>query len=113
MVERQNNTRNVRLGNFPQRQTVRKGICPVSRGGGWSSSDYGYIKFTSGSNSVEFPAVGWRDTSGTLNLAGTWGRYWSSVVYSSSGAYSLTFDSSDLYVGSGNKQNGRSVRCVR
>ncbi|MDE7356737.1 MAG: hypothetical protein K2N21_08260, partial [Rikenellaceae bacterium] len=30
----------------------------VSRGGGWSSSDYGYIKFTSGSNSVEFPAVG-------------------------------------------------------
>ncbi|MDE7355503.1 MAG: hypothetical protein K2N21_01845, partial [Rikenellaceae bacterium] len=23
----------------------------VSRGGGWSSSDYGYIKFTSGSNS--------------------------------------------------------------
>ena len=65
----------------------------VSRGGGWSSSDYGYIKFTSGSNSVEFPAVGWRRSSGTLNSAGALGGYWSSVASSSYNAYSLYFTS--------------------
>ena len=86
----------------------------VSRGGGWSSSDYGYIKFTSGSNSVEFPAVGYRSSSdGSLGSAGTWGDYWSSVVYSSSSAYLMYFGSSDLSVLSTSKQSGRCVRCVR
>ncbi|MDE7356124.1 MAG: hypothetical protein K2N21_05075 [Rikenellaceae bacterium] len=89
----------------------------VSRGGGWSSSDYGYIKFTSGSNSVEFPAVGYRsaDSSGTLGHAGTYGYYWSSVTYTSNtiNAYYLFFSSSNLYVDWYNKQPGRSVRCVR
>ena len=87
----------------------------VSRGGGWSSSDYGYIKFTSGSNSVEFPAVGWRnfDSSGTLYDAGGEGEYWSSVAYGSNRAYGLYFYSSSLLVGNGNKQFGFSVRCVR
>ncbi|MDE7355581.1 MAG: fibrobacter succinogenes major paralogous domain-containing protein [Rikenellaceae bacterium] len=86
----------------------------VSRGGGWSSSDYGYIKFTSGSNSVEFPAVGLRDYSdGSLYDAGTYGRYWSSVAYGSGSAYYLYFLSSNLYVNYDGKQYGRSVRCVR
>ncbi|MDE6183294.1 MAG: DUF1566 domain-containing protein [Rikenellaceae bacterium] len=87
----------------------------VSRGGGWNSSDYGYIKFTSGSNSVEFPAVGGRDTSGTLYDAGAHGRYWSSVTYTSNtnSAYSLYFNSGSLNVSGNNKQYGRSVRCVR
>ncbi|MDE7355852.1 MAG: hypothetical protein K2N21_03665 [Rikenellaceae bacterium] len=87
----------------------------VSRGGGWNSSDYGYIKFTSGSNSVEFPAVGYRgyDSSGTLYHAGTWGYYWSSVAYDSNRAYYLWFHSSNLYVGNNSKQYGPSVRCVR
>ncbi|MDE7355783.1 MAG: hypothetical protein K2N21_03310 [Rikenellaceae bacterium] len=89
----------------------------VSRGGGWSSSDYGYIKFTSGSNSVEFPAVGGRytDSSGTLTNAGTNGFYWSSVTYASSTdtAYYLWFYSSNLNVSSVNKRGGHSVRCVR
>ena len=87
----------------------------VSRGGGWNSSDYGYIKFTSGSNSVEFPAVGLRDTgsSGTLYDAGTSGHYWSSVAYGSLYAYRLGFGSSNLDVSYNLKQLGQSVRCVR
>ncbi|MDE7355240.1 MAG: fibrobacter succinogenes major paralogous domain-containing protein [Rikenellaceae bacterium] len=87
----------------------------VSRGGGWTNSDYGYIKFTSGSNSVEFPAVGRRLTgsSGTLYDAGVYGRYWSSVAGSSNRAYYLYFNSSDLSVGGNNRQCGFSVRCVR
>ncbi|MDE7356288.1 MAG: fibrobacter succinogenes major paralogous domain-containing protein, partial [Rikenellaceae bacterium] len=79
------------------------------------SSDYGYIKFTSGSNSVEFPAVGYRDYSdGSLGNAGTWGYYWSSVVYSSSRAYNLYFSSSSVDPQDGwSKRYGLSVRCVR
>ena len=88
----------------------------VSRGGGWSSSDYGYIKFTSGSNSVEFPAVGYRSSysSGTLYNAGEYGRYWSSVALGSDHAFNLYFSSSILNVYGGYyKTYGLSVRCVR
>ncbi|MDE7355736.1 MAG: fibrobacter succinogenes major paralogous domain-containing protein [Rikenellaceae bacterium] len=64
---------------------------------------------------MEFPAVGYRDadSSGTLYYAGVYGHYWSSVAYSSNGAYHLGFNSGLLRVGSNNKQGGFSVRCVR
>ncbi|MDE7356710.1 MAG: fibrobacter succinogenes major paralogous domain-containing protein [Rikenellaceae bacterium] len=63
---------------------------------------------------MEFPAVGNRNySSGSLNNAGTWGYYWSSVAASSSSAYYLLFLSSDLGVGYYNRQGGFSVRCVR
>ncbi|MDE7355845.1 MAG: fibrobacter succinogenes major paralogous domain-containing protein, partial [Rikenellaceae bacterium] len=77
------------------------------------SSDYGYIKFTSGSNSVEFPAVGYRDASGSLYDSGGEGVYWSSVAGSSSGAYGLSFYSGSLTMYTNDKQYGFSVRCVR
>ena len=116
MVERQNNTRNVRLGNLLHRQAIKNGICLVSRGGGWSSSDYGYIKFTSGSNSVEFPAVGWRDNNsyGTLYSAGQAGEYWSSVAGGLNNAYHLQFNGTGIGVYADfNRRLGNSVRCVR
>ncbi|MDE7134239.1 MAG: fibrobacter succinogenes major paralogous domain-containing protein [Rikenellaceae bacterium] len=64
---------------------------------------------------MEFPAVGYRTTSGTLYYAGEYGRYWSSVTYTSNtgNAYDLTFGSGHLGVGSYSKQHGFSVRCVR
>ncbi|MDE7134630.1 MAG: hypothetical protein K2N86_05070 [Rikenellaceae bacterium] len=65
---------------------------------------------------MEFPAVGYRttDSSGTLNYAGTYGYYWSSVASGSNNAYYLWFNSSDLYVYYGYlMRNGFSVRCVR
>ena len=71
---------------------------------------------TNSSNSVEFPAVGYRndDSSGTLNDVGQWGEYWSSVVDGSNNTYIMIFLSSNLGVNGGyNKQYGLSVRCVR
>ena len=74
----------------------------------------GYIKFTSGSNSVEFPAVGYRNGSdGTVINAGQGGYYWSSVAGSSYSAYNLVFNSGSLGMSNNNKQHGFSVRCVR
>ncbi|MDE7356745.1 MAG: fibrobacter succinogenes major paralogous domain-containing protein [Rikenellaceae bacterium] len=89
----------------------------VSRGGGWNSSDYGYIRFTSASNSVEFPAVGGRDNNSfgsLLSSVGACGEYWSSVATGPGYAYSLYFTIGSLSVhGNSNKQYGHSVRCVR
>ena len=63
---------------------------------------------------LEFPAVGYRNTSGTLNEAGTNGRYWSSVQNNTDNAYRLNFNSSSVNAtNTNNKQNGISVRCVR
>ena len=64
---------------------------------------------------MEFPAVGWRDTSsGALYGAGVGGYYWSSVAYDSDFAHYLWFVSSNLTVYYNlNKQFGFSVRCVR
>ncbi|MDE6482265.1 MAG: hypothetical protein K2L01_00660, partial [Rikenellaceae bacterium] len=62
---------------------------------------------------LEFPAVGRRDSSGTLNNAGTNGNYWASEQNSSTNAYNMYFNSSDVNTSNNNKTNGRSVRCVR
>ncbi|MDE7355768.1 MAG: hypothetical protein K2N21_03235 [Rikenellaceae bacterium] len=85
-------------------------------GGGWSSSDYGYITLTlktDSSKKLEFPAVGYRRTDGSLTSAGVGGLYWSSVAYDSNRAYNLYFTSSNLTVNYSSKRNGFSVRCVR
>ncbi|MDE7355445.1 MAG: hypothetical protein K2N21_01550, partial [Rikenellaceae bacterium] len=92
--------------------------CTRTNGGGWSSSDYGYITLTlktDSSKKLEFPAVGSRNpSSGSLySNVGAYGDYWSSVAYSSRDAYNLSFSSSDLLVNDYGKQHGRSVRCVR
>ncbi|MDE7355397.1 MAG: hypothetical protein K2N21_01305 [Rikenellaceae bacterium] len=91
--------------------------CTRTNGGGWSTSDYGYIALTlkiDSSKKLEFPAVGGRLTGGSLTSdVGTYGGYWSSVASSSNHAYYLYFNSSDLRVNYTNKQYGRSVRCVR
>ncbi len=85
--------------------------------GSWSSSNYGYLTLTDKSNSankLEFPAVGQRDfSSGTLEIAGTDGRYWSSVRSSSSSAHTMSFASSSVSMLTLDKQYGFSVRCVR
>ncbi|MDE7356441.1 MAG: hypothetical protein K2N21_06720, partial [Rikenellaceae bacterium] len=91
--------------------------CTRTNGGGWSSSDYGYITLTlktDSSKKLEFPAVGYRNyMSGSLCDAGVFGNYWSSVAYDSGSAYRLSFNSNDLRVNYYNKQYSRSVRCVR
>ena len=52
--------------------------------------------------------------SGSLENAGTWGNYWSSVQNSSSNAYNMNLNSSSVNPSNNNdKRNGFSVRCVR
>ncbi len=64
-------------------------------------------------NSLFLPAAGYRVNS-SLDRAGSYGYYWSSSLYDYSGssAYSLGFDSSDVYWFIGNRYNGHSVRPV-
>ena len=70
---------------------------------------------TNSYNSVEFPAVGFRDRmDGSLSNAGQWGEYWSSDAGGSVSTSSMFFHSSNLGVtGNNGKQSGYSVRCVR
>ncbi|MDE7133711.1 MAG: hypothetical protein K2N86_00305, partial [Rikenellaceae bacterium] len=87
-----------------------------TNGGGWSATDYGYITLslkTDSSKKLEFPAVGCRNTSGTLVNAGIWGDYWSSTTQSSEISYNLYFTSGEVNVGQSNKQSAISVRCVK
>ena len=50
---------------------------------------------------------------GTLSNPGVNGYYWSSTVSSSTSAYPLYFNGTDIYPArNGNRCSGRSVRCV-
>ena len=62
---------------------------------------------------LEFPAVGYRSTSGTLYFDGTDGFYWSSTQGSSTGAYDMYFSSGNVSTGYNDKRVGFSVRLVR
>ncbi len=68
-------------------------------------------------NSMEFPAVGYRNTDGTLSSynAGREGDYWASVTYISDSnlAYRLFFSDRSLSESDFGKRGGHSVRCVR
>jgi uncharacterized protein (TIGR02145 family) len=69
--------------------------------------------FTSGTNSLFFPAAGYRDgSSSALYFAGTYGRYWSSAQYDSTNAYNLYFGSSNAGRNYYYRADGQSVRCV-
>ncbi len=63
---------------------------------------------------MEFPAVGYRNNSdGGLNNPGTNGNYWASEQNSSTNAYRMNFNSSNVNTNNNDKRNGYSVRCVR
>ncbi|MDE6482999.1 MAG: hypothetical protein K2L01_04490, partial [Rikenellaceae bacterium] len=103
-----------RLPTSAEYTTLRN--CTKNRmSGTWSSSNYGYITFSNGSTSLEFPAVGYREgasSSGTLKDKGQWGHYWTSTM-NGTDAYYLYFTSSQDGVRSGGQHYGFSVRCVR
>ena len=64
-------------------------------------------------NSIFLPAAGYRNDS-SLSNAGSYGRYWSSSLYTSSpyDAWYVVFNSSDVYWYDSNRCNGQSVRAV-
>ena len=71
---------------------------------------------TNSSNSVEFPAVGWRnnDSDGTLCGTGESGLCWSSDEFGAYRAHCLSFAYDYLTMDAGStKYDGHSVRCVR
>ena len=70
-------------------------------------------KFTaSNGNYIFFPAAGYV-AGGSLDLRSSSGGYWSRSFSSSSVAWILSFKSSGLNVGTGNRGGGFSVRAVR
>lgn len=73
----------------------------------------GYKVVGPNGNSIFLPAAGYR-RGGSLDYAGSYGSYWSRSLYTSDGwgAYSLTFDSSDVYWYDYTRRYGRSVRPV-
>jgi uncharacterized protein (TIGR02145 family) len=86
--------------------------------------DASYVTFTAGSpgtgafpnsnpaNQI-LPAVGRRDTDGSVYSWGTYGCYWSATPVSNTAGYNLRFTSSDVYPsGSSDAEFGRNVRCV-
>ncbi len=76
-----------------------------------ASSEAGSVKMRS--NPLSFIFSGYYG-SGSLYNEGSNGSYWSSSAYTSStGAYSMTFSKTYVYLqNNGNKQYGRSIRCV-
>ena len=73
----------------------------------------GYKVTGTNGNSIFLPAAGFRDGS-SLNLAGSFGFYWSSTPYESHSynAYGLDFSSSYHDMRDGGRDSGRSVRPV-
>ena len=61
---------------------------------------------------VFFVRSGYVNPTNYLNNAGNNGNYWSSVANSSSDAYNLNFNSSNVNPSNNNRYNGKSVRCV-
>jgi len=62
---------------------------------------------------LKWPMAGFRDiNSGSLNIVGTNGFYWSSTV-GGTDARGLTFSSSNAYMGGYSRADGFSVRCLK
>ena len=90
--------------------------CNRSNGGGWSTSDYGYIILTDKTNSsrkLEFVSNGRLSSSKTLEYKGTWGGHWASGQANSAIGYSMYFNKDGAYSSDDTKTLGRSIRCVR
>ncbi len=69
---------------------------------------------TNSSNFSGLPGGG-RGSNGTFSGIGDGGDWWSSTEASSNDAWAraLNYDSGNVIVGSGNKRDGFSVRCLR
>ncbi|MDE6483725.1 MAG: hypothetical protein K2L01_08250, partial [Rikenellaceae bacterium] len=83
--------------------------------GTWSSTNYGYLTLTAKSNSseLEFLAVGYRNTDGSLKNCGTEGYYWSYDQSNTTNAYGMGFNNGRVGTSGYDRRYGYSVRCVR
>ena len=79
----------------------------------WDANKKGYIVVGPNGKSIFLPAAGHRNCHGGVLSVGSGGRYWSSTPDGSDDAWYLTFGSGAVYVSSGNRCYGRSVRLVK
>lgn len=101
--------KNWRLPTNAEYQTLYgKGKSGWTTNGGKNGYWIGAANATGG---AFFPAAG-GVLSGSLSTAGSYGDYWSSTAYNSTGAYRLNFSSSNLNTNGASKYLGLSVRCV-
>ena len=79
----------------------------------WTWNGSGYEVTGPNGNSIFLPVAGYRDCDGDVRVAGSYGGYWSSTPGGSEEAWSLSFDSGGVYMGSDYRCLGRSVRLVQ
>lgn len=89
----------------------------TSAGTKWDSANSGrHWTLADGTTAAWYPAVGYRDYSGTLRDVSSYGKYWSVSPYSS-GSYhpcNLFFHNGTVYPASTDERGyGHSVRCVK
>ena len=73
----------------------------------------GYKVTDPNGNSTVLPAAGNRGCGGNVGGVGTLGDYWSSTPGGSEGAWSLDFNSSEVYMNNDGRCGGQSVRLVQ
>ena len=100
---------------LPDNWTLPTGVTFTYGEGGWSQNTYSASEWSKmeANGAVFLPAAGGR--LGTdVSSVGSYGGYWSSSAYDSSGASNLDFYSDDVYTYNGyDRYCGRSVRLVR
>ena len=79
----------------------------------WTWTGSGYKVTGSNGQSIVLPAAGCRDCNGGMNFVGSYGGFWSSTPGGSDEAWGLDFNSGDVYMDSGNRCFGLSVRLVQ
>ncbi|MDV4042214.1 hypothetical protein CMT37_05150 [Elizabethkingia anophelis] len=92
----------------------------IERVGTWanSSTNYStaiYFKNPQGLRTLMLSAVGYRNNvqDGGLYERGSVGRYWSSTISTTTGAYNLNFNSNTAYTNDNARTSGFAVRCIK
>ena len=94
----------------PATNTVKatESVCPK----GWTLPSKSQID--SQRNVASFsPVLGGRYDNGTLDNEAARGIWWGSEAYGGARRYSLYYNGSSLYTGTGYRLSGRYVRCVQ
>lgn len=79
----------------------------------WTWTGQGYKVIAANGNSIDLPAEGYRNCEGNICYVDTSCYYWSYTSDVSSNAWSLAFDSTQVYIYSAFRCFGQAVRLVK